>query len=106
MRPDITGLSEEMVELADDASVSRPPSRHEQRAGGPHTPEGITRIGRGVVIEGSSLMSALARSPIVEPPTTGVSRTALYSFMSTRGLSPLGGFTPTEEGGGGWGKTC
>ena len=41
-----------MVELADDASVSRPPSTRGQRAGGPHTPEGITRIGRGVVIEG------------------------------------------------------
>ena len=41
-----------MVELADDASVSRPPSTRGQRAGGPHTPEGITRIGSGVVIEG------------------------------------------------------
>ncbi len=43
-----------MVEtpLADDASVSRPPSPRGQRAGGPQAPEGITRIGRGVVIEG------------------------------------------------------
>ena len=41
-----------MVELADDASVSRPPSTRGLRVGGPHTPEGITRIGRGVVIEG------------------------------------------------------
>ena len=43
-----------MVEtpLADDASVSRPPSMRGQRAGGPPAPGGITRIGRGVVIEG------------------------------------------------------
>ena len=39
----------QMVEtqLADDALVSRPPSPRGQRAGGPHTSEGITRIGRG-----------------------------------------------------------
>jgi len=30
--------------------------------------QGVARIGRGVVIEGSTLMSVLARSPIVEPP--------------------------------------
>ena len=43
-----------MVEspLADDASVSRPPSTRGQRAGGPPAPGGITRIGRGVVIRG------------------------------------------------------
>ena len=43
-----------MVEtpLADNASVSRPPSPRGQRAGGPPAREGITRIGKGVVIEG------------------------------------------------------
>ena len=40
------------TQLADDASVSRPPAPGGQRAGGPHAPEGITTIGQGVVIEG------------------------------------------------------
>jgi len=40
------------TQLADEASVSRPPASRGQRAGGPHAPEGITKIGRGVVIEG------------------------------------------------------
>ena len=35
------------TQLADDALVSRPPSPRGQRADGPHTSEGITRIGRG-----------------------------------------------------------
>ncbi len=37
---------------ADDASASRPPSPSGRRAGGPHAPEDITTIGKGVVIEG------------------------------------------------------
>ena len=40
------------TQLADDGSVTRPPSSRGQRAGGPHASEGITRIGKGVVIEG------------------------------------------------------
>ena len=40
------------TQLADDASVGRPPSPRGHRAGGPHAPEDITTIGRGVVIEG------------------------------------------------------
>ena len=40
------------TQLADDASVSPPPSPRGHRAGGPHAPEDITTIGRGVVIEG------------------------------------------------------
>ena len=40
------------TQLADDASVSRPPAPRGQRAGGPQAPEGITTIGTGVVIEG------------------------------------------------------
>ena len=40
------------TQLADDASVSRPPSPRGQRASGPHAPEDITRIRKGVVIEG------------------------------------------------------
>ena len=35
------------TQLADDASVSRPPSPRGHRASGPHAPEGITTIGRG-----------------------------------------------------------
>ena len=42
-----------MVETQrDDASVSRLSSPRGQRAGGPHAPEGITTIGKGIVIEG------------------------------------------------------
>ncbi len=43
-----------MVETqpADDASVSHPLAPRGQHAGGPHAPEGITTIGKGVVIEG------------------------------------------------------
>ena len=43
-----------MVEtkLADDASVRPPLPPRGQHAGGPHGPEDITRIGKGVVIEG------------------------------------------------------
>ena len=37
---------------ADNVSASRPPSPRGHRAGGPHAPEDITTIGRGVVIEG------------------------------------------------------
>ena len=40
------------TQLADDASVGRPPAPRGQRAGGPHVPEGITTIGKGVVLEG------------------------------------------------------
>ena len=40
------------TQLADDTSVNRPPSPRGQRAGGPQALEGITRIGKGVVIEG------------------------------------------------------
>ena len=40
------------TQLADDASVNRPPSPRGQRAGGRQAPEGITRVGKGVVIEG------------------------------------------------------
>ena len=40
------------TQLADDASVSGGSSARGQRAGGPHAPEGITTIGKGVVIEG------------------------------------------------------
>ena len=40
------------TQFADDASASRPPSPRGYRAGGPHAPEDITTIGRGVVIEG------------------------------------------------------
>ena len=40
------------TQLADDASVNRPRSPRGQRAGGPHAPEGITRIGKRVIIEG------------------------------------------------------
>ena len=40
------------TQFADDASASRPPSPRGHRAGGPHAPEDITTIGRGVVIEG------------------------------------------------------
>ena len=40
------------TQLADDASVSGESSPRGQRAGGPHAPEGITTIGKGVVIEG------------------------------------------------------
>ena len=36
------------TQLADDA----PPAPRGQHAGGPHAPEGITTIGKGVVIEG------------------------------------------------------
>ena len=45
-----------MVETqpADEASVSRPPVPRGQRVDGPHAPEGITRIGRGVVIDGEA----------------------------------------------------
>ena len=39
------------TQLADDASVSRPSAPRGQRAGGSHA-EGITTIGKGVVIEG------------------------------------------------------
>ena len=40
------------TQLADDASVRRPPSPRGQRAGGSHAPESTTRIGQGIVIEG------------------------------------------------------
>ena len=40
------------TQLADEASIGRPPTPRGQRAGGPHAPEGITTIGKGVVIEG------------------------------------------------------
>ena len=40
------------TQLADDASVSPPPSPRGQRASGPHAPEDITRIRKGVIIEG------------------------------------------------------
>ena len=40
------------TQLADDASVSGGASPRGQRAGGPHAPEGITTIGKVVVIEG------------------------------------------------------
>ena len=40
------------TQLADEASVGRPPAPRGQRAGEPHAPEGITTIGKGVVIEG------------------------------------------------------
>ena len=40
------------TQLADDASVSRPPSPRGQRASGPHAPENITRIRKGIIIEG------------------------------------------------------
>ena len=40
------------TQLADDASVSGRSSPRGQRPGGPHAPEGITTIGKGVVIEG------------------------------------------------------
>ena len=40
------------TQLADDASVSGGASPRGQRTGGPHAPEGITTIGKGVVIEG------------------------------------------------------
>ena len=45
-----------MVETqpADEASVSRPPVPRGQRVDAPHAPEGITRIGRGVVIDGEA----------------------------------------------------
>ena len=39
------------TQFADDASVSRPSAPRGQRAGGSHA-EGITTIGKGVVIEG------------------------------------------------------
>ena len=39
------------TQLADEASAS-PSAPRGQRAGGPHAPEGITTIGKGVVIEG------------------------------------------------------
>ena len=39
------------TQLADDAS-SRPPSPRGQRASGPHAAENITRIRKGVIIEG------------------------------------------------------
>ena len=52
---------------ADDASASRPPSPSGRRAGGPHAPEDITAIGKGVVIEGevkgARTSSSTARSP-------------------------------------------
>ena len=40
------------TQAADDASVSGGASPRGQRAGGPHASEGITTIGKGVVIEG------------------------------------------------------
>ena len=40
------------TQLADEASVGRPPAPRGQRAGGPHAPEGITTIGQGVILEG------------------------------------------------------
>ena len=40
------------TQLADDASVSRPPAPRGQRAGGPQASEGITRIGKEVVLQG------------------------------------------------------
>ena len=40
------------TQLADDASVSRPPAPRGQCDGGSHATEGITTIGQGVVIEG------------------------------------------------------
>jgi len=40
------------TQLADEALVGRPPAPRGQRAGGPHAPEGITTIGKGVVLEG------------------------------------------------------
>ena len=40
------------TQLADDASVSGESSPRGQRAGGAHAPEGVTTIGKGVVIEG------------------------------------------------------
>ena len=40
------------TQLAEDASVRRPPSPRGQRAVGPQASEGITRIGEGTVIEG------------------------------------------------------
>ena len=39
------------TQLGDDGSVSRPPAPRGQGAGGPHAPEGITTIGKGLVIE-------------------------------------------------------
>ena len=46
------GRSMVETQLADDASVSGESSPRGQRAGGPHAPEGVTTIGKGVVIEG------------------------------------------------------
>ena len=40
------------TQLADDASVSGGSSPRGQRVGGPHAPEGITTISKGVVIGG------------------------------------------------------
>ena len=40
------------TQLADDASVSRPRAPRGQRAGGPQASEGITRIGKKVVLQG------------------------------------------------------
>ena len=40
------------TQLADEASVSRPPGPRGQSADEPAAPEGITTIGQGVVIEG------------------------------------------------------
>ena len=40
------------TQLAEDASVRRPPSPRGQRGDGPQAAEGITRIGEGTVIEG------------------------------------------------------
>ena len=40
------------TQLADDASVGRRPSPRGQRASGPHAAEDITRIRKGVIIEG------------------------------------------------------
>ena len=59
--------------------------------GGPAIPI-LASIGRG--------FSARVRHDVADrrAPTTGVSRTALYSFMSTRGLSPLGGYTHRGRG--------
>ena len=40
------------TQLAEDASVRRPPAPRGQRAVGPQASEDITRIGEGTVIEG------------------------------------------------------
>ena len=40
------------TQFADDASVRRLPPARGQRAGLPHAPEGVTTIGKGVVVKG------------------------------------------------------